>query len=240
MMLWAFAAGPGKAWAGLRLSRSALARTPAQASQSTGGSSCGRMERRKDRAGKAICKCCLLFHLKIKELAEMLAPEALRKSGCSQPSFSIVVLCTQPTVTCLSGTGLGLRLCSSSSHAMLKKHAGEAVLRKARRSLLDEYQQFAPSSAADRQSNIPQKLQHGSIGARDRMIARTRLWACTTLRVLPALPGLCMAAATRTSTANVSELSPQSISNIAWALALSALSDSDGQRTALDRAMILG
>ncbi|CAE7698944.1 ylyB [Symbiodinium microadriaticum] len=42
MMLWAFAAGPGKA------------------SQSTGGSSCGRMERRK-------------------ELAEMLAPESSAK-----------------------------------------------------------------------------------------------------------------------------------------------------------------
>eukprot|EP00439_Symbiodinium_sp_Y106_P022469 s1388_g2.t1 len=66
------------------------------------------------------------------------------------------------------------------------------------------------------------------------------LWACTTLRVHPALPGLCMAAATRTATADISELSPQSLSNVAWALALSApsvLSDSDGQRTAFDRAM---
>ena len=76
------------------------------------------------------------------------------------------------------------------------------------------------------------------------MIDRTlRLWACTTLRVHPALPGLCMAAATRTATADISELSPQSLSNVAWALALSApsvLSDSDGQRTAFDRAMILG
>ena len=61
----------------------------------------------------------------------MLAPEALRKSGCSQPSFSNLVLCIQPTVACLRGTGLGLRLCSSSSHVMLKKRVGEVVLRKA-------------------------------------------------------------------------------------------------------------
>ncbi|CAE7793197.1 truC [Symbiodinium sp. CCMP2456] len=75
------------------------------------------------------------------------------------------------------------------------------------------------------------------LGEASFMSISNSLWACTTLRVLPALPGLCMAAATRTATADVSELSPQSLSNIAWALALSALSDSDGQRTVFDRAL---
>eukprot|EP00439_Symbiodinium_sp_Y106_P022970 s1388_g2.t2 len=83
----------------------------------------------------------------------------------------------------------------------------------------------------------------GKLGEASFMSISNSLWACTTLRVHPALPGLCMAAATRTATADISELSPQSLSNVAWALALSApsvLSDSDGQRTAFDRAMILG
>ncbi|CAE7381643.1 ylyB [Symbiodinium sp. CCMP2592] len=75
------------------------------------------------------------------------------------------------------------------------------------------------------------------LGEASFMSISNSLWACTTLRVLPALPGLCMAAATRTATADISELSPQSLSNVAWALALSVLSDSDAQRTAFDRAM---
>ncbi|CAE7545748.1 truC [Symbiodinium natans] len=58
------------------------------------------------------------------------------------------------------------------------------------------------------------------------------LWSCATLRVL--LPRLSMAAAARMATADASELLPQALANIAWAL---ALSQHDVQGTAVDRAM---